>query len=83
MARAIFQNGSRKNKPFLAINCAAIPEALLEANFLDMLDSVPQCPEYQVTVKKSKWIRAEKKGFLEFHVKALQWTGNWPQAGVG
>jgi two-component system nitrogen regulation response regulator GlnG len=30
-ARAIFQNGSRANKPFIAINCAAIPENLLES----------------------------------------------------
>ena len=31
VARAIFQNGSRVNKPFIAINCAAIPENLLES----------------------------------------------------
>jgi two-component system nitrogen regulation response regulator GlnG len=31
VARAIFQNGSRANKAFIAINCAAIPENLLES----------------------------------------------------
>ncbi len=31
VARAIYQNGSRVNKPFIAINCAAIPENLLES----------------------------------------------------
>jgi nitrogen regulation protein NR(I) len=31
VARAIFQNGSRAVKPFIAINCAAIPENLLES----------------------------------------------------
>ena len=31
VARAIFQNGSRSAKPFIAINCAAIPENLLES----------------------------------------------------
>jgi nitrogen regulation protein NR(I) len=31
VARAIFQNGSRAAKPFIAINCAAIPENLLES----------------------------------------------------
>ena len=36
---------------------------------LDMLEHPPESPDYQVTVKKSKWIRAEKGGFLEFHVK--------------
>ena len=36
---------------------------------LEMLDKAPECPDYQVVIKKSKWIRAEKGGFLEFHVK--------------
>jgi len=31
VARAIHQNSSRKNKPFVAINCGAIPENLLES----------------------------------------------------
>lgn len=31
VARAIYQNSLRKDKPFLAINCAAIPESLLES----------------------------------------------------
>jgi DNA-binding NtrC family response regulator len=31
VARAIYQNSSRKDKPFLAVNCAAIPESLLES----------------------------------------------------
>ncbi len=36
---------------------------------LKMVDWAPECPDYQVVIKKSKWIRAEKGGFLEFHVK--------------
>jgi two-component system nitrogen regulation response regulator GlnG len=31
VAKAIYQNGDRANQPFLAINCAAIPENLLES----------------------------------------------------
>jgi transcriptional regulator with GAF, ATPase, and Fis domain len=31
IARAIHQTGSRKNKPFVAVNCGALPETLLES----------------------------------------------------
>ncbi|QJW99134.1 sigma-54-dependent transcriptional regulator [Frigoriglobus tundricola] len=31
VARAIYQHGERADKPFLAVNCGAIPEALLES----------------------------------------------------
>jgi len=31
IARAVFQHSGRINKPFLAVNCAAIPETLLES----------------------------------------------------
>ncbi len=31
VARAIFQNSDRSSKPFVAVNCAAIPETLIES----------------------------------------------------
>jgi len=31
VARALHCNGNRKNKPFIAVNCGAMPEALLES----------------------------------------------------
>lgn len=36
---------------------------------LNMLDGKQESPEYQVVIQKSKWIRAERGGFLQFHVK--------------
>lgn len=36
---------------------------------LDMLDGDLESPEYQVVIAKSKWIRAERGGFLRFHVQ--------------
>lgn len=36
---------------------------------LDMLDGHAESPSYQVILRKSKWIRSERGGFLQFHVK--------------
>mgnify|MGYP003630226778 FL=1 len=36
---------------------------------LQMLDGKPESPDYQVVVDKSTWVRAERGGFLKFHVK--------------
>ncbi len=36
---------------------------------LKMLDGESESPDYQVVIEKSKWVRAEQGGFLQFHVK--------------
>lgn len=36
---------------------------------LEMIDGEPESPEYQVIVDKTSWVRAERGGFLKFHVK--------------
>ncbi|MDF1742778.1 MAG: succinylglutamate desuccinylase/aspartoacylase family protein [Gimesia sp.] len=36
---------------------------------LKMLEGEPESPDYQVVVNKSTWVRAERGGFLKFHVK--------------
>jgi predicted deacylase len=35
---------------------------------LEMLDGEVDSPEYQVIINKSQWIRAERGGFLQFHI---------------
>jgi len=35
---------------------------------LKMLDGTPEIPRHQITVKTTKWVRAERGGFLQFHV---------------
>jgi predicted deacylase len=36
---------------------------------LGMLDGPAEKPAFQIVVKKSKWIRAERGGFMRFHIK--------------
>lgn len=38
--------------------------------YLEMIDAPPEMLKYQVVVEKSKWVRAERGGFLQFHIKA-------------
>ncbi len=38
-------------------------------SFLDMLDHEPTSPEKQVVIREARWVRADKSGFLQFHVK--------------
>ena len=49
------------------VECAVqgVKNVLVE---LDMLDEEPNRPRHQITVKKTKWVRAERGGFLQFHV---------------
>jgi predicted deacylase len=35
---------------------------------LGMLDGPPVDPGFQITVEKTKWVRAERGGFLQFHI---------------
>jgi predicted deacylase len=49
------------------VECAVrgIKNVLIE---LQMLDETPQRPRHQITVRTTKWVRAERGGFLQFHV---------------
>ena len=48
-----------------ALSIQGIRNVLVE---LGMLDEVPVKPAQQLVIDKSKWIRAERGGFLQFHV---------------
>ena len=39
---------------------------------LDMLSGEATCPENQLSISKTQWVRAEKGGFIEFHIKPGQ-----------
>ena len=36
---------------------------------LEMLDGPAENPQFQIIIEKSKWIRAEHGGFMQFHIK--------------
>jgi len=36
---------------------------------LGMFDATPEKPEYQIEVQRTKWVRADRGGFLQFHVQ--------------
>ncbi|MCM2369342.1 succinylglutamate desuccinylase/aspartoacylase family protein [Aporhodopirellula aestuarii] len=35
---------------------------------LDMMDGEPELPEHQVMLRQTKWVRAERGGFMDMHV---------------
>jgi predicted deacylase len=35
---------------------------------LDMLDGEAESPDYQIVIEKSKWVRAKRGGFMQFHI---------------
>ena len=35
---------------------------------LDMIDSQVESPDFQIAIEKTKWIRATKGGFMQFHI---------------
>lgn len=45
--------------------CRGIKNVLRE---LKMLDGDLESPDYQVAIRTSKWVRAERGGFLQFHI---------------
>ncbi|GIW97774.1 MAG: succinate dehydrogenase [Pirellulaceae bacterium] len=36
---------------------------------LEMLEGTPAVPDHQLVLKETKWVRAQRGGFLQFHVK--------------
>ncbi len=35
---------------------------------IDMIEAAVERPRYQILIEKSKWVRAERGGFLDFHI---------------
>jgi predicted deacylase len=52
-----------------AIVSAAVQGVQNVLRRLEMLDGDPVTPQHQVVIEKTRWIRAERGGFLQFHVK--------------
>ena len=56
IASVIHQYGKRKDKPYLALNCGAIPEELLESGVIRLCEGA-----FQVLIWKGKWAILKKR----------------------
>lgn len=56
-----------KVEPTIVASCVRGVKNVLR--HLKMLDGEAERPDYQVTIEKTKWVRAERGGFLKFHIK--------------
>jgi predicted deacylase len=67
--RTIVMEGGEVWKVEPGIVASAVRGIKNVLRYLEMLDGETESPDYQIVIETSKWMRAERGGFLQFHVK--------------